>query len=464
MNLYRISQITNMINKSDIDYFFSPKSIAVIGASRNPKKFGHIIFRNLLGSGKKVYPINPNASEVLGKKSYANVKDVKEPVDLAVIVVPAASVVQSVVDCKEKGVKAAVIISAGFAEAGNAEGEEKIKQLKGNMRIIGPNVIGLYDAYSGIDTVFNLRHRQQRPLAGGISFISQSGAFGSALLDMAAFEHIGFSKFVSLGNMLDISETDMLNYLMYDEKTHAVAMYLEGSKNYVALYKALKSVTKIKPVVVVKAGKTEETKKAVASHTASLAGESKIFSGMLKQAGALEANAEDMFGIAKVFSQPNLHNNRVHIVTDGGGFGILAADALVASSMRLSRLSPATTESIRKLVPPYASVANPLDLTGDADTNRYSNIMPLVLNDKNVDAVIVILLMQISALDSKIVDVIAAMKRFKKPVAVCMPGGEFTNLHRRMLEEKGIPTYTTPEKAAAAVKALYDCEKMRRRK
>ena len=356
------------------------------------------------------------------------------------------------------------MITSGFAESGHPEEEDKIRQLKGDLRLVGPNVIGIYDAHSGIDTVFNLRHRQQRPRKGGISFISQSGAFGSAVLDMAAYENMGFAKFVSLGNMLDVNETDMINYLASDEKTKVITMYLEGSKDYRKLFSALRATAKKKPIVVVKAGKTEETKKAVASHTASMAGEAKIFSGMLKQAGALEATGtEDMFDMAKAFVQPLAHNNRVHIVTDGGGFGIIAADALVAKNMRLAQLSPATMKEIKKHVPDYATLSNPLDLTGDADTERYRNVLPLVLGDKNVDAVLVILLMQISSLDSKIVDVLASMKKFKKPVFVCMTGGEFTSIHRRMLEERGIPTYESPERAVVGIKALNEYAQLKKK-
>jgi len=264
--------------------------------------------------------------------------------------------------------------------------------------------------------------------------------------------------------MLDVNETDMISYLASDEKTKTITMYLEGSKDYRKLFSVLRAATEKKPVVVVKAGKTEETKKAVASHTASMAGEAKIFSGMLRQAGALEAaGTEDMFDMAKAFNQPLPHNNRVHIVTDGGGFGIIAADDLIAKNMRLAQLSPATLKEIKKHVPDYATLSNPLDLTGDADTERYKNVLPLVLADKNVDMVLVILLMQISSLDQKIVDVLADMKRFKKPVFVCMTGGEYTSIHRRMLEEKGIPTYEAPERAITGIKVLNDYAQIKKR-
>ncbi len=443
----------------NIEYFFAPKSVGVIGASRDPKKFGHIIFRNLLEGSKKVYPVNPNAEEILGKKCYANVKEIPEPVDLVVIAVPQEHAIKAVEDCREKGVRAAVIITAGFAEAGNQESEAALLRKKGDMRIIGPNVIGLYDAYSGIDTVFNLRHRQQRPRPGQIAFISQSGAFGSAVLDSASFEGIGLSKFVSLGNMADVNETDMLEYLANDDQTKIIAMYLEGSKNYRALHEKLKSSKK--PVIIVKAGKTKQSGRAVASHTASLAGEAGIFSGMVRQAGCVEVSSSRLLGVANAFGQPLPKNTRAQIVTDGGGFGILAADALVKSGLRLARLSDSSVNKIKNFVPSYASVSNPLDLTGDADTARYRNVLPVVLSDSGVDAVVLILLMQISALDSNIVDAVASAKRFNKPIFVCMSGGEYTLLHRRMLEEKGIPTYSSPEETVEALGHLSRYNKAR---
>lgn len=452
--------ITDM-GTENIGYFFRPRSAAVIGASRDPRKFGHIIFRNLLES-TKVYPVNPKAEEVLGEKCYPSVKEIPGPVDLAVIALPAKHVVSAVGECRDKDVKAAVIITAGFAESGNSAGETAILNAKGGMRIIGPNVIGIYDSFSGVDTVFNLRHRQRRPRQGSISFISQSGAFGSAVIDTAASESVGLSKFVSLGNMADVDEADMIDFLLKDKSTKVIAMYLEGSKDYRQLYEKIKSSSK--PVIVVKAGKTKASAKAIASHTASLAGPSELFSGMLRQAGAIEAAADDMFDIARVFSQPRMRNNRVHIVTDGGGFGILAADAVMQNHLRLSVLSKKTADKIASHVPSYASISNPLDLTGDADTERYRKVLPLVLADKGVDAVIVILLMQISALDSKIIGVLEEAKHFNKPIAVCMTGGEFTNIHRKLLEERGIPTYSTPERAAYVLGCLHRFSKNKRQK
>jgi acetyl coenzyme A synthetase (ADP forming)-like protein len=444
----------------DLENFFSPKSVAIIGASRNSKKFGHIILKNFLESDFKgrVYPINPNAEIVLGEKCYSNINDIPQAIDLAVLAIPAGLVVGTVKDCVNKRVKACLILSAGFSEVGNNDAEEQIMKLaKGKMRIIGPNVIGLYDAYTCIDTVFNLRHRQERPKKGRVAFISQSGAFGAAVLDWAASEGIGFSKFVSIGNRIDVDEVDVLEYLLNDKKTEVIAMYIEGSKRPKELYEKLKGVMKVKPVVVLKAGKTEEGIKAVMSHTGSLAGESKIYSGMLKQSGVIEANSsEELFDFVKAFSQPLPAGKTVQIVTDGGGFGIMALDFIIKHGLAPAKISVSTVNEIKSFVPAYATISNPIDLTGDATSKRYENVLNAVLNDNNVDAVIVIMLMQISALGSEVVDVLKSIKRYKKPVFVCMTGGEFTIIHKNLLEDNGIPVYPTPERAARAIKALVE--------
>jgi len=444
----------------NLDNFFNPKSVAIIGASRNTKKFGHIIFRNFLESEfkGKVYPINPNADAILGERCYASINEIPYNIELAVIAIPAEKVLDEVRACVDKNVKACLILAGGFSEVGNKDIEEEIMKLaKNKMRIIGPNIIGLYDAYSHIDTVFNLRHRQERPKRGGISFISQSGAFGAAILDWASSEGIGFSKFVSIGNRIDVDEVDVLDYLMKDKKTHTIAMYLEGSKRPRELYEKVKEITQKKPVVVIKAGKTSEGTKAVFSHTASLAGESKIYSGALRQAGAAEANnSEEMFDIAKAFRQPLPNGKRAQIITDGGGFGIMALDFIINNRLVPARLSEQSVNELKSLVPNYATISNPIDLTGDATSKRYEDALNIVLKDNNADAVIVIMLMQISALDSEIVDVLARMKRYKKPILACMTGSEFTNIHKNIMEENGIPVYPTPERAAKALKALVD--------
>ena len=448
-----------------LDTFFRPKNVAVIGASRDPKKFGHIVLENFIRSGfsGNVFPVNPNAEKIMDKRCYASVRDLDvDNIDLAIISIPAAAVLDAVRECVEKGVKSAIIITAGFSEIGRRDLEEKIMKIaEGKMRIIGPNVIGVYDAHSHVDCIFNPYYRQERPPPGGIAFVSQSGAFGTAILDWASSEGVGLSKFVSIGNAMDVDEIALLEYLKHDKQTSVIALYLEGTKHGRKLYETLKDVTGEKPVVVLKAGKTEAGQQAVMSHTGSLSGNAAVFSGMFKQAGVIEAHSsEELFDFAKALaSQPPPASGRIQIVTNGGGFGVMASDAVVKFGLKLAELSKEEKNALRKHVPSYATVSNPLDLTGDADSKRFASVLDVVLKSDNVDGVIVILLMQISALETSIVKVLEDMKSHGKPILVCSTGGEFTNAHKKMLEDRSIPVFSTPDKASKAMKVLADSSK-----
>ncbi len=435
-----------------LDSFFNPKSAAVIGASRESRKFGHIIFKNLIKSGIKVYPINPNTEEILGVKCYSSVLDINENIDLAVIVVPSMLVVNAVKECVEKEIKACIIISSGFGEIGNKKDEEEILKLsKGKMRIIGPNVIGLYDAYSKIDTIFNLDYRQERPEKGGISFISQSGAFGAAILDWNYKENIGISKFASIGNSIDVNETDLLDYLNKDDNTKVIALYLEGVKNGRKFYHKLKEMSK--PVIVIKAGKSKEGAKASLSHTGSMAGSYSVFSSMLRQAGAIEAlNEEEMFDFAKAFSILPC-GKRVQIITNGGGFGIMAADAVSHYNLELSNIE--NTVKIKENLPAFASIGNPIDITGIGTSEMYKICIEESLKDKSVDIILVIIIMQVSSIDNSIIDYLKSQK-FEKPVFVCMTGSEFVEVHKKVLEKHGIPVYPSVERAVKSIKNLIN--------
>lgn len=441
----------------EMDYFFKPKSIAVIGASRSPKKFGHIILQNLLKSFTgSVYPVNPEADEILGKKCYKGILAVPGSVDLAVVVIPSQAVPDVVKNCAKKGVKACVIISAGFSEIGRPDLEKKILESRGNMRIIGPNVIGIFDSHNHIDIIFNPVHRQERPPQGSISFISQSGAFGAAMMDWSSHEGIGLSKFISIGNRIDVDEVDVLEYLSKDNKTGVISLYLEGTKRGRELFKIMKTIAKKKPIVALKAGRTSAGSAAVSSHTGSLAGAAEIYSGMFKQAGVIEARSiDELFGFSKALAyQPLPKGERVAVITNGGGFGVLCADAVIENGLKLAKLSEKTIATVKRCVPNYVTVANPMDLTGDADSKRYEVAVRNAMSDSGVDGIIVTLLLQISALESDIIDVLQKFRN--KPLLVCSTGGEFTNIHRKMLESQGIPTYQTPESAVKAMKALVE--------
>ena len=323
----------------NLDALFSPRSIAVIGASRSPKKFGHIIFSNLVKSWKgNVYPVNPAADQILGRKAYSTIAETPGQIDQAIVVVPAGKVPAVIADCVRKKVSIAMVISSGFSEVGREDLEDKMmKEAKGKIRILGPNVMGVYDANTKLDTIFNPSHRQARPEPGSISFVSQSGAFGAAVLDWATTQGIGISKFVSIGNRADIDEVDLLDYLAKDDKTSAIALYLEGSRRGKELFEKFKEVSKLKPIVCMKAGRTAAGAHAVMSHTASLAGEIEVWRAVFKQTGVLEAQTiEDLFDWSKAFAdQPLPKGDRILVITNGGGFGIMTSDDLLGMQTRV---------------------------------------------------------------------------------------------------------------------------------
>jgi acetyl coenzyme A synthetase (ADP forming)-like protein len=445
-----------------LSYLFNPSSVAIIGASHTPGKIGHEILKNLIESGYKgkIYPVNPDVTPILNLKVYPSVKKIEESVDLAVIAVPAKIVGKVLKECVEKKVKAVIIISAGFSEIGE-EGrklEEGLKKIieKKKIRVLGPNVVGVYDSFSKLDTLFLSRERLERPKEGNIAFISQSGAVGSTILDWLASEKIGISKFVSYGNAVDINEADLLDYLAEDEKTKVIVFYLEGIKSDGKRFiQTLKKATSKKPVLILKAGKTEKGKKAVLSHTGSLAGAAEIYSAAFKQAGAIEVNSwEELFDCAKAFStQPLPKGNNLLIVTDGGGFGVLATDEAERQGINLKELPKDVERKLKKIFPSYAILSNPLDLTGDATVERYKEAINACID--HYDGVIAITLLQVPTLKEDIVYALAAIKaKVNKPILVCASGGKFTKNLSEKLEAFGIPVYPTPERAVRAFSAL----------
>ncbi|RLJ07510.1 MAG: CoA-binding protein [Candidatus Aenigmatarchaeota archaeon] len=446
-----------------LEYFFNPKTVAVIGASRNPKKIGHVIFRNFLeGSFKgKVFPVNPNAKEIFGIKCSANIRDIKEKIDLAVISVPAKLVPEVLEDCGKKKTKAVIIISGGFKEIGNIHLEDQVCRTikRYNLRVIGPNCIGVFDPYSGVDTFFLPRYKLERPAKGDIAFISQSGALGSVVLDWMAMKGYKISRFISYGNAVDVDEADLMEYLSKDKETKVICAYLEGVKEGRKFYKIAKKASKKKPVIVLKAGKTHEGTKAVSSHTGSLAGSSLVCSSVFKQAGIIEAESlEQLFDFARVFSnQPKPKGKRIQIITDGGGFGVLTTDWIIKNKLLLAAMTEETKQELKKAFPAHVVIKNPLDLTGDADAERYKTAIEACLKDKNIDMIAVIILFQIPTLTAEIVDVVSALsERKKKPIIVIAAGGRYTEVLKKSLEDSGVPCFSYPEKAAQALRALYE--------
>ncbi len=450
-----------------LEKFFNPISIAVIGASRTPGKIGYTILENLKYSFKeKLYPINPNAGEILGLTSYSSVLDVEEPIDLGIIVVPVELVKDVILECKKKKIRSVIIISSGYSEIGEKERELELKNIinKSKMRVMGPNCTGVYK--KDLDMLFFPRKRLKRPPLGSISFITQSGAFGSILLDIMAHNGVGVSKFISIGNKIDVDEIDLINYLEKDLKTRCIAIYLESISDGNKFIKTARKVVKKKPIVVFKAGKTAKGSEAVASHTGALAGEAKIYSAAFKQAGIIEAeSSEEIFDFSKVLAnQPVLKDNKIAIVTDGGGFGIVATDAAVKCGLELPQFDDSSVKALKKSLPEYGIAKNPVDLTGDATVERYQKALDIVLNDKNVSGVVVIALMQIPTLTDDIVGVLRDAKAHGKPIAVCSAGSDYVIERNRKLEMYGIPVYPTPERAVKALKVLLEYGKVLKRK
>ena len=449
-----------------IEKFFYPKSVAIIGASRDPRKFGHTILRNFREDFKgPIYPINPKAEEILGLRCYPSVKEIYGKVDLAVVVVPAEAANGAVEECVEKGIPAVVVITAGYREIGGEgiarekELENIIQKAKGKTRVIGPNVLGIYDPYGNVDTLFLPDYKLKRPAAGSIAFISQSGAFGSAIIDWAATEGIGISRFVSYGNAVDIDEIELLKYLADDEQTKAILCYIEGVKNGRKFLETLKEATRKKPVIIFKAGKSETGAKAAMSHTGSLAGKYEIFRAAIKQGGAIEARTvEQMFDFARALAyQPKAKGPNVGIITNGGGFGVICADVCTQTCLQLASFSKETMEKLKPIMPAYSTTHNPLDLIGDADAKRYEAALNALMDDKNVDCIICVVLMQTTTLEPDVVEVISnAKEKSTKPILIVSAGGEYTQLLLKSLEKEGIPAYPTPERAAKAMAVLVE--------
>ena len=436
---------------------FNPSSIAVIGASREPNKIGHVIVKNFVDGGfaGKVYPINPNAEEILGLKSYSSVLKVPGKIDSAVIAVPEAAVAGVLEQCGKKGVKGVVLITGGFSEVGNFEDEKKIAAIanKYGMALIGPNCMGVLTPASRVDSVFLPIYKLGRPRVGGISFISQSGAVGGCIVDLAARAGIGMSKFVSYGNAAVIDETDLLQYLASDPDTDIIVVYLEGLRDGRKFLEVAREITKKKPVVILKAGKSASGAEAALSHTGSLAGSAEAYRAAFRQANVIEAaTLEQLFDFAKIFDQILPCGGRVGIITNGGGMGVLATDSLEDEGLQLASLSGETKKLLRISLPAYANARNPLDLVGDADSHRYEVAINAMLRDGNIDMILLIILFQTAAIDSSVVNIaIRASDLKKKPIIAVCTGGEYTEMHKRILESYGIPTYSSPSSAMRAI-------------
>lgn len=444
-----------------LDALFNPKAIAVIGASDDPKKVGHAVLNNLIKFNYKgrLYPINPKTPEILGLKTYQKLSDTEDKIDLAVIIIPARFVPEALMDCARAGIQAAVIISAGFKEAGH-EGillEEKIKQIgkEHNIRILGPNCLGIINTVNDMNATF----------AGGMlpkgrtAFFSQSGALGIAILDWAIGNKMGFSKFISLGNKTDLNETDFIEYFIDDPETDLILGYIEDVVTGKKFLETARKATKVKPIILIKSGGTEAGARAASSHTGALAGSETAFNAAFKQTGIVRAQGiQDLFETALAFSGNKLPaGNRLLIVTNAGGPGILAADMSEKSGLKLPQMTKDTLDSIVKLLPPNASLFNPVDLIGDATSERYGIVLEKAIEDPNVDGILVILTPQAMTDVKNTADIIINTARTTdKPVIASFIGDISVRESISRLKAASIPCFSYPEPAVKAFKRLYD--------
>ncbi len=444
----------------NLDYFFRPKGIAVIGASNDPMKLGYEVFKNLKKYKEgKVYPVNVKDEIVQGVKAYRNVKDIPDEVDLAIIVVPKRFVKGTLIDCGEKGVKGAVIITAGFGETGE-EGKKEERELveiahRYGMRLIGPNCVGVMNTHNDMNATFIMDAKK-----GSIAFVSQSGALGAGIVYKTVKEGIGFSKFVSVGNMADLDFADFMEYLSTTEEDKAIALYIEGVKDGRRFIEVAKRTTKKKPVIALKAGKSESGARAASSHTGSLAGSWKIYEAAFKQSGVLIAETiDDMLSMARAFTQPLPKGKRVAIMTNAGGPGVLTADQIDKRGLKLADLEEKTIEGLRSFLPPMAAVKNPVDMIASARGEDYYKTAKLLLEDKNVDMLIAICVVPTFAgmtPTEHAEGVIRAVKEVNngKPVLGLFMAGYVSEKAKELLEENGIPSYERPEDVAAGAYAL----------
>jgi acetyl coenzyme A synthetase (ADP forming)-like protein len=441
--------------------FFTPQSVAVVGAAREPGKLGYGVLSNILNykyTGK-VYPINPKADEIMGLPCYPSVLAVPGPVDLAVIVVPNKFVPQVMEECGKKGVGGAIIISAGFREAGmdGIKLERQVLDIAAQygVRVVGPNCLGVISTHTPLNASF----AAGMPPPGGIAFMSQSGALCTAILDWALAKQIGFSYFVSLGNKADVNEVDLLQAWEEDKDAHVIIVYMEGLRNGRQFMDVAQRVTRHTPVIAVKSGNTAAGSRAVSSHTGSLAGSERAYQAAFDQAGILRAaSIEQLFDYAVAFAyQPMLKGRNIAIVTNAGGPGIMATDALESNGMKLATLQPETVELLRQGLPAAANVYNPVDVIGDALADRYEHALKAVLADKNVEGVLVILTPQVYTEIEKTAGIIGRLAATQdKPVLGCFMGEERVGPGIQILHQHNIPNYSFPERSVGALKAMAD--------
>ncbi|MGO9138509.1 MAG: acetate--CoA ligase family protein [Syntrophales bacterium] len=458
-----------------LNAIFSPESVAIIGASNTPGKVGHDIFANILSGHYQgtLYPVNPKAKSILSVKAYHSVTDIADNIDLGIIILPPAAALTAIEEGVRKGIKGFVIVSAGFREVGGAglEIENRIVAMcrEAGVRLVGPNCLGVINPIPTVS--LNASFSARMPSPGNISFISQSGALCTAVLDFAADRDIGFSKFISIGNKADVDELDLLQFFHEDQDTAVVMLYMEELRKGVEFISTVKEITsgaRPTPVLAIKSGRTKAGAAAAASHTGALAGTEAVYDAIFKQSGLIRADSiDELFDYANVFAYKQESKlgkrarvlpkgNRVAIVTNAGGPGILATDVTVSSDLLLARFEPSTVDDLASHLPLTANIHNPVDIIGDAPSERYEHALRAVIKDKGVDGALVILTPQ-SMTDAlgTAQAIVRVARGAQKPIICCFMGIVDVSPGVKYLQENGYPVYRFPENAAKAFGILY---------
>jgi acetyltransferase len=443
-----------------LSVFFSPRSVAVVGASEAPGSAGRTVLWNLISNpfGGTVYPVNPKRANCLGIKAYPSITALPEPVDLAVIVTPARAVPEILDECAATGVKGAIIISAGFRETG-PDGERLEKEIlaaarRGPVRVIGPNCLGVMSPITGLNATF--AGTMARP--GNVGFISQSGALCTAILDWSLREMVGFSSFISVGSMVDIGWGDMIDYLGDDPRTRSIVIYMESIGDARSFLSAAREVALTKPIIVIKAGRTDAAAKAAASHTGALTGSDEILDAAFRRSGVLRVqNISDLFYMAEVLArQPRPRGPRLSILTNAGGPGVLATDALITAGGELAELSAETMEKLNDLLPQHWSHNNPVDILSDASPDRYARAVEILAKDPGSDGLLVILTPQAMTDPTRTAEQLRPFSKIEgKPILASWMGGADVTAGESILNRANIPTFPYPDTATRAFAYMW---------
>ncbi len=447
------------LQTTDLELLFKPRAVAVLGASKNPDKLGHVIVDNIRTGGYRggIFPINPSADRILGLRAYPSVEDVEEDIDVAVIVLPQKIIMDAVHQCGRKGIRFLIVITSGFGEVGNLAAERELVSTASSygMRILGPNIFGIYSSAVDLNATFGPAEIR----SGTVTMITQSGALGVALMGKTVVEKLGLSGVVSIGNKADISEVDLLEYMATDDATGAILVYLEGTKEGKELLRVMSSVVPEKPVVMIKAGRSEKGARAAASHTGSLAGSDLVFDSAMRQSGVLRAgDVDEAFDWLRALStQPLPGGEKVLIITNGGGVGVMATDAAEQYGLQLVDDLAWLDRTFSPLVPPFGSTKNPIDLTGQAKEDDNIRVLETALTEDAVHGMVFIQCeMATTEPDSLSEKIIRTMEKHPgKPATFALIGGEKMERCIDNLHEAGIPAYGYPEAAVSALAALY---------